>query len=101
MSRSVDLLVLAKEPVAGRVKTRLCPPCSPTEAAAVAEAALADTLAAAVATGADRVVVSLDGDLVTRPGPRMVDALERVSQVLSAWRERHPPAAGERKESRR
>jgi glycosyltransferase A (GT-A) superfamily protein (DUF2064 family) len=57
----MDLVVLAKAPVPGRVKTRLCPPCSPAEAAALAAAALADTLAAAVATGADRVVVALDG----------------------------------------
>jgi iron complex transport system substrate-binding protein len=35
-------------------------------------------------------VVTLDGDLVTRPGPRMVTALEKVAEVLSAWRTRHP-----------
>lgn len=57
----MDLLVLAKEPVPGRVKTRLTPPCTPEEAAAVAEAALADTLEAAVGCGADRVVLGLDG----------------------------------------
>lgn len=62
---SVDLLVLAKEPRPGRVKTRLCPPCSPRAAADLAEAALADTLAAAVDVGADRVLLALDG----RPGP--------------------------------
>jgi iron complex transport system substrate-binding protein len=39
-------------------------------------------------------VVSLDGDLVTRPGPRMVAVLERVAEVLSAWRERHAGSAG-------
>jgi len=38
------LLVIAKEPVPGRVKTRLCPPCTPEQAAAVARAALDDTL---------------------------------------------------------
>jgi rSAM/selenodomain-associated transferase 1 len=38
------LLVIAKEPVPGRVKTRLCPPCTPQQAAAVARAALDDTL---------------------------------------------------------
>jgi len=42
-------------------------------------------------------VFSLDGDLVTRPGPRMVAALERVDEVLSAWRKRHPRAAGREK----
>jgi glycosyltransferase A (GT-A) superfamily protein (DUF2064 family) len=61
----VHLVVIAKEPIPGRVKTRLCPPCSPVEAARVAEAALADTLDAALASGADRVVLALDG----RPGP--------------------------------
>lgn len=57
----MDVLVLAKEPIAGRVKTRLCPPCSPAQAAAIAETALRDTLDAAVGCGADRVVLALDG----------------------------------------
>lgn len=57
----MDLIVLAKEPVPGRVKTRLCPPCTPEVAAEVAAAALADTLAAACGAGADRVVLALDG----------------------------------------
>ncbi len=58
---TTTLLVLAKEPVPGRVKTRLCPPCSPIEAAVIAEAALADTLAAVAQCGADRRVVALEG----------------------------------------
>jgi len=33
----------------------------------------------------DREVHSLDGDLVTRPGPRMVDALEEVARILAGW----------------
>lgn len=37
---------MAKEPVPGRVKTRLTPPLHPAEAAAVAEAAIADTVRA-------------------------------------------------------
>lgn len=41
----------------------------------------------------DGEVFSLDGDLVTRPGPRMVEALEGVSRALDVWRERHRPAA--------
>lgn len=60
----MNLLVVAKAPVAGRSKTRLCPPCTPGEAAALAEAALADTLDAVAATGA-RHVLALDGE----PGP--------------------------------
>jgi uncharacterized protein len=48
-TRRIRLLVLAKAPVAGRVKTRLCPPLLPAEAAEVAAAAIADTMAAAAA----------------------------------------------------
>jgi rSAM/selenodomain-associated transferase 1 len=60
------LLVIAKAPVAGRVKTRLCPPCTPAEAAELAAAALADTLAAAARTRrASRRMLVLDGE----PGP--------------------------------
>jgi rSAM/selenodomain-associated transferase 1 len=69
MSRhtAVTLAVIAKAPVAGRVKTRLCPPCTPEQAAALAEAALRDTLAAMAevretATGHSvRRVIVLDG----------------------------------------
>ena len=92
----MDLLVLAKEPVAGRVKTRLCPPCSPEEAASVAAAALADTLDAALAAGADRVVLSLDG----RPGPWCPPGVVVVDQgsgdladrLATTWRHAAGPA---------
>jgi rSAM/selenodomain-associated transferase 1 len=57
----VNLVVIAKAPVAGRVKTRLCPPCTPEEAARLAEAALEDTLAACATTPAARRVLVLDG----------------------------------------
>lgn len=40
----------------------------------------------------DGEVFSLDGDLVTRPGPRMVTALEEVSRALEAWRDRRRAA---------
>jgi glycosyltransferase A (GT-A) superfamily protein (DUF2064 family) len=49
----VHLTVIAKAPVAGRVKTRLCPPCTPGQAADIAAAALADTL--------DEIVAVVDG----------------------------------------
>jgi len=35
----------------------------------------------------DGSVVTLDGDIVTRPGPRLVTALEQVSGAIAAWRE--------------
>lgn len=56
------ILVMAKEPQPGRVKTRLCPPCTPAQAADIAAAALADTLRAVTAAGAGRVVLVLDGN---------------------------------------
>lgn len=92
----MDLLVLAKEPRPGRVKTRLCPPCTPQEAATIAEAALADTLAAAVASGADRVLLVLDG----APGPWCPSEVEVVPQgegdlaarLTTAWRATTGPA---------
>lgn len=39
----MHVTVIAKEPIAGRVKTRLCPPCTSEQAADIATAALADT----------------------------------------------------------
>jgi uncharacterized protein len=71
------LLVIAKAPVAGRVKTRLTPPCTPAGAAALAAAALADTLAAAARTQRPtRRVLVLDGD----PGPWVPRGFEVVPQ---------------------
>ena len=57
----MTVIVLAKAPVPGRVKTRLSPPCDPEQAAELAEAALADTLRAVAATPCDRRVLVLDG----------------------------------------
>ena len=58
----VQLIVLAKTPVPGRVKTRLCPPCTPEQAARVAAAALADTLDTVTSTPAAARVLVVDGD---------------------------------------
>lgn len=44
------LLVVAKAPVPGAVKTRLCPPATAAQAARIAAAALRDTLDAVRAT---------------------------------------------------
>jgi uncharacterized protein len=73
---SATLIVIAKSPVAGRVKTRLCPPCTPAQAARLAEAALADTLARVLETPARRRVLVLDGD----PGDWLPGGFELLPQ---------------------
>ena len=72
---------MAKAPVAGRVKTRLCPPCTPGEAAEIAEAALADTLTAVSRCRADRRVIALDG----APGPWLPPEFDVVPQCAGPF----------------
>jgi hypothetical protein len=72
----VTVIVLAKAPVPGRVKTRLCPPCDPEQAAALAEAALVDTLRSVAATRCERRVLVLDG----APGPWLPAGFEVLPQ---------------------
>lgn len=94
----LHVLVMAKAPVAGTVKTRLCPPCSPQEAAAVAEAALADTLEAVAGCGAEVKVVAIDGS----PGGWMPAGLRVIAQrgasfaarLANAWAETRPWTGG-------
>jgi glycosyltransferase A (GT-A) superfamily protein (DUF2064 family) len=80
----LHVLVMAKEPVAGQVKTRLCPPCTYEQAAEIAAAALADTLDAVAACGATRRILALDG----RPGPWLPAGFEVVAQEGRAFGER-------------
>lgn len=56
------LAVIAKAPRAGRSKTRLCPPCTPQQAADLARAALQDTLAALLDARCHRRILVLDGE---------------------------------------
>lgn len=60
-AEKTQIVVVAKEPLPGKVKTRLCPPCTPAQAAGLAAAALADTLEAAGRARAQRRVLLLDG----------------------------------------
>ncbi|MEU8201838.1 TIGR04282 family arsenosugar biosynthesis glycosyltransferase [Streptosporangium sp. NPDC049046] len=60
-----QVVVIAREPVPGQVKTRLIPPFTAREAAALAAAALEDTLRAVARVPVDRRVLALDG----APGP--------------------------------
>ncbi|WP_446039927.1 TIGR04282 family arsenosugar biosynthesis glycosyltransferase, partial [Streptomyces sp. SID1121] len=75
---------MAKAPVPGRVKTRLTPPFRPEEAAALAEAALCDTLDAVLAAPVRRRVLVLDG----APGAWLPDGVEVVGQVAGGLDER-------------
>jgi rSAM/selenodomain-associated transferase 1 len=71
------LIVIAKAPVAGRVKTRLTPPCTPVQAALVARAALEDTLDASLrARRPTRRVLALDG----APGAWLPEGFEVIGQ---------------------
>jgi uncharacterized protein len=63
MSARAVVIVLAKAPVPGRVKTRLCPPATPQRASELAAAALLDTIETVRAVTGVRVLVALDGDL--------------------------------------
>ncbi|MZD07426.1 DUF2064 domain-containing protein [Streptomyces sp. SID5785] len=78
------LLVIAKEPRPGRVKTRLTPPFTPEDAAALAEAALRDTLDAVAAAPADRRVLVLDG----APGAWLPPGFDVVPQCAGGLDER-------------
>ncbi|MFJ9539932.1 DUF2064 domain-containing protein [Streptomyces sp. NPDC101225] len=78
------LLVIAKEPRPGHVKTRLTPPFTPQEAAALAEAALADTLEVVARTPARRRVLVLQGS----PGPWLPPGFDVVPQCAGGLDER-------------
>ena len=84
MKARVTLIVIAKSPRPGRVKTRLCPPCTPEEAAALAEAALRDTLAVLLEVPAYRRVIALDGP----PGYWLPPGYDVVPQVGAGLAER-------------
>ena len=63
MTASFCVLVVAKAPVPGFAKTRLCPPATPAQAAEIAAASLLDTLDAATGIAGAVTVVAMTGDL--------------------------------------
>ncbi len=77
------LLVLAKAPVPGRVKTRLCPPATPTQAARIAAAALLDTLDAVLAVPHTAPVVAMTGQLGEAEQAEALDAALAATSVLA------------------
>lgn len=82
--RDLTLLVIAKSPVPGRVKTRLTTEISPAQAADLAAAALLDTLDVVAAAPARRRVLVLDGD----PGAWVPGSFEVVPQCAGGLADR-------------
>ena len=74
------LLVVAKAPVPGQVKTRLCPPATPRQAAVIAAAALLDTLAAVRAAPSVTPVLAYAGRLADAEGA------DQIRAALAGWR---------------
>ncbi len=80
----VTVIVIAKETIPGRVKTRLHPPLGLDQAAELAAAALADTLAVASVVPASRRVLAFDG----ANAPSGAVGFEVVDQVAGDLDER-------------
>lgn len=74
--KPVALVVIAKEPLPGRAKTRLTPPCSSEEAARLARASLLDTIDVVARTQAGRKVLVFEGN----PGRWRRDGFELIAQ---------------------
>lgn len=83
----LGLLVLAKAPEPGRVKTRLCPPLTPPQAADLAAASLLDTLAATRGVPGARTVVALAGRLA---GAARGDAVAAALRGVTVTGQRGP-----------
>jgi uncharacterized protein len=64
------LVIIAKEPIPGRVKTRLHPPLSLVEAATVAAACIDDTIAGLAGLNATRRILFYAGENVPRSAAR-------------------------------
>ncbi|MCD2442046.1 glycosyltransferase [Agromyces sp. SYSU K20354] len=73
------VVVIAKECLPGRVKTRLSPPFSPAEAARLAQASLHDTFATVASLPASRRVLYFDGSHV--PAAALSSGFEVLAQV--------------------
>ena len=75
------LIIIAKECIPGRVKTRLHPPLSLEQAASLASASLADTFRAVSALDASRRILLFDGNLFPL-GSEPYDVIHQVSGNL-------------------
>ncbi len=86
------VIVLAKAPLPGRVKTRLSPPLTADQAAAIAAAALADTFRAVLeSTRSTGTVAVFDGE----PSPWVPTGVSVIPQVDGGLDRRLPAAFGD------
>ena len=79
-ARRATILLFAKEPLAGRVKTRLVPPLTPEEAADLAAAFLRDLHAALKTVPGAEVVVALTDDSSAEAVERMLGPGVRLTR---------------------
>ena len=77
------LVIICKETLPGKVKTRLHPPLSLEQAAEVAAAAIADTIAATASLPATRRVLLFDGNR-TPDGSEHFDVIPQIGGGLDA-----------------
>ncbi len=75
------LVIIAKECLPGRVKTRLHPAVSYEQAAELAAASLADTLAVGTQLAAERRILAFDG-LIAPPDSRQYDMIPQTGGEL-------------------
>ena len=86
------VIVLAKAPVPGRVKTRLSPPLTADQAASIAAAALDDTFRAVLqSTRSSGTVAVFDGD----PSPWVPSGVTVIAQADGGLDRRLPAAFGD------
>lgn len=83
-SSELTIMILAKEPRSGMVKTRLLPEVTAEQAAQLAAAALQDTLETVLNTPATRRILVLDGS----PGDWVPAGFEVIPQVSGGLNER-------------
>ena len=77
------LVLIAKEPLPGKVKTRLTPDLTPEQAAELAAACISDTVAAIAELPATRRVLAFDGQRVPA-GAENYDVLPQSEGTLTS-----------------
>ncbi|MFD8492306.1 DUF2064 domain-containing protein [Amycolatopsis sp. NPDC059657] len=77
------LLIVAKAPVPGFAKTRLCPPATGEQAADIAASALLDTIEAALGTPGALPLVAMTGDLTDAAQSSALSSALRETTVFA------------------